>query len=296
MAAAIAPTRVGSSDRLSMTILLTAIFHAVVILGITFTDSDDKGETAPTLDVILVQAQTNKTPLEADYLAQFSQDGGGNTDEKLRPTDMFSAPTLSDTPGIAPEQSVASINKIQQVNQKKLLTQKDSDYSIKTEDKISKEEQATPPSEQTPDFKAEIARLAAELDKTTQEFAKRPREKFINSRTREHVAANYMRKWIDKVERVGNLNYPDAAIRNKLSGTLIVDVVINDKGELIEYNLQRSSGHKILDDAARRIVTLASPFNIFPEKLKKEADVIHITRSWVFESKNQLTSRSAPTQ
>lgn len=290
MAALIPPTRVGSSDRLSMTILLTAIFHAIVILGITFTDSDDKSETAPTLDVILVQAQKSTTPLKADYLAQFSQDGGGNTDEKLRPTDMFSAPTLSETPGIAPEQSIASINKIQQINQNKLLTQEKSDYSVDTEKDISKEEQPTPPSEQTPDYQAEIARLAAELDKTTQEFAKRPREKFINSRTREHVAASYMRKWIDKVERIGNLNYPDAAIRSKLSGTLIVDVVINNKGELIEYNLQRSSGHKVLDDAARRIVTLAAPFNEFPAQLKKEADVIHITRSWVFESRNRLSS------
>lgn len=290
MAAITPPTTVGSNDRLSMTILLTAIFHAIVILGITFTDSDDEGETAPTLDVILVQAHNSEEPVEADYLAQVSQDGGGNSEEKARPTDMFSAPTLSETPGIAPEQSTASIQKVQEINQRKLLTQKQSDYSIDTDTKISKEEQPTPQSEQTPDYKAEIARLAAELDKTTSEFAKRPREKFINSRTREHHAASYMRKWIDKVERVGNLNYPDAAIRGKLSGTLIVDVVINDKGELIEYNLQRSSGHKVLDDAARRIVTLASPFGQFPEKLKKEADVIHITRSWVFESKNQLSS------
>ena len=290
MAALIAPTKVGSSDRLSMTILLTAIFHGIVILGITFTSDDDKSDTAPMLDVIIVPSQKSKTPVEADYLAQISQDGGGNSDKKLRPTDMFSAPTLSETPGIAPEQSIASINKMQQINQQKLLTQKDSDYAINTEKEISKEEQPTPPSEQTPDFKAEIARLAAELDKTTQEYAKKPREKFINSRTREHVAASYMRKWIDKVERIGNLNYPDAAVRSKLSGTLIMDVVINSKGELIKYNLQRSSGHKVLDDAARRIVGLASPFAKFPEKLKKDADVIHITRSWVFESDNRLSS------
>lgn len=290
MAALIPPTRVGSGDRLSMTILLTAIFHGVIILGITFTSDDDKSDTAPTLDVIIVQSQKSKEPVKADYLAQISQDGGGNSDKKLRATDMFSAPTLSETPGIAPEQSVASVNKIQQINKNKLLTQKNSSYSVNTEIDISKEEQPTPPSEQTPDFKAEIARLAAELDKTTQEFANKPREKFINSRTREHVAATYMRKWIDKVERIGNLNYPDAAIRSKLSGTLIMDVVINDKGELIKYTLKRSSGHKVLDDAARRIVGLASPFSKFPDKLKQEADVIHITRSWVFESANKLSS------
>lgn len=290
MAAVIAPTRVGASDRLSMTILLTAILHGIVILGITFTQDKDDTKTAPTLDVILVQSQNSKTPIDADYLAQVSQDGGGNSDKKLRPTDMFSAPTLSETPGIAPEQSQASVNRIAQINQQKLLTQKKSSYSISTEEQISKEEEPTPPSEQTPDYKAEIARLAAELDKTSQEYAKRPKEKYINSRTREHVAASYMRKWIDRVERIGNLNYPDAAVRNRLSGTLIMDVVINSKGELVKYNLQRSSGQKVLDDAARRIISLASPFAPFPEALKKQADVIHITRSWVFESSNQLTS------
>lgn len=289
MAEIIPPTKVGASDRLSMTIFLTAIIHGIVILGISFASDKDKGDTAPTLDVILVQAQNSKTPLEADYLAQVSQDGGGDTDKHVRPTDMFSAPTLSDTPGIAPEQSVASVHREQQQDQLKLITKKKSDHTVNTDKKVSKEEQPKPESEETPDFKAEIARLAAELDKTTQEFAKRPREKYINSRTKEHVAASYMRKWIDRVERIGNLNYPDAAIRNKLSGTLIMDVVINDKGDLVEYNLQRSSGHKVLDDAARRIVTLASPFPKFPEKLKQEADVIHITRSWVFET-NQLRS------
>jgi len=290
MAAIIPPTKVGSGDRLSMTLFLTAILHGIIILGVSFASNEDKGETAPTLDVILVQAQNSKTPLEADYLAQVSQDGGGNTDERVRPTDMFSAPTLSETPGIAPEQSVASVHKEQQADQIKLLTQNKSDYSINTDQKVSKEEQPTPESEQTPDFKAEIARLAAELDKTTQEYAKRPRKKYINSRTKEHYAASYMRKWIDRVERIGNLNYPDAAIRKRLSGTLIMDVVINDKGELVKYNLQRSSGHKVLDDAARRIVTLASPFPKFSDKLKQEADVIHITRSWVFET-DQLSSR-----
>ena len=290
MAAIIPPTKVGSGDRLSMTILLMAIFHGIIILGITFSGDEDKSETAPTLDVILVQNKSSSSPLKADYLAQVSQDGGGNSEQKLRPTDMFSAPTLSETPGVAPEQSIASINKIQQNNQQRLLTQQQSDYSVNTDPNISPHEEATPPSEQTPDYQAEIARLAAELDKTTEELTKKPREKFINSRTREHVAASYMRKWIDKVERIGNLNYPDEAVRSRLSGTLIMDVVINDKGELIKYNLQRSSGHKILDDAARRIISLASPFESFPEALKKQADIIHITRSWVFESDHSLSS------
>jgi len=98
-----------------------------------------------------------------------------------------------------------------------------------------------------------------------------------------------MRNWIDKIERLGNADYPDAAIRNKLNGTLILDVVINADGTLKEINLRRSSGHQILDDAAKRIVRMSSPFSAFPAKLKKQADIIHITRSWEFQS-NQLKS------
>ena len=97
-----------------------------------------------------------------------------------------------------------------------------------------------------------------------------------------------MREWINRVERVGNLNYPDQARREKLSGTLILDVVINSEGELVKTDLRQSSGHQILDDAAKRIVKLAAPFSTFPDKLRKEADVIHITRSWEFLNNSRI--------
>ena len=100
-----------------------------------------------------------------------------------------------------------------------------------------------------------------------------------------------MREWIDRVERVGNLNYPDQARRNKLSGTLILDVVINAKGELVKTDLRQSSGHQILDDAAKRIVKLAAPYSAFPKKLREETDVIHITRSWEFLNNSSLRTR-----
>ena len=99
-----------------------------------------------------------------------------------------------------------------------------------------------------------------------------------------------MRQWINRVERIGNLNYPDQARRKNLSGTLILDVVINADGSLRTMELRRSSGHQILDDAAKRIVAMASPYNPFPEKLQQQADIIHITRSWEFQTSHQLRS------
>jgi periplasmic protein TonB len=286
----VAPPQVTSSDRLGMTIFFALLFHGIVILGITFISSPSaKQKIPPSLDVILVNTSNSETPDEADYLAQSTQDGGGNSEKKLRRTDLFSAPTLSKQPGMA--QLISSHQQTpvkKQESKKAFITQQTSSHEVLTQKKLtSKEvlEQILKPQQQN----KRAARLAEELSLTLQEFAKRPKEKFLNSRTKEYIAATYMRGWIDKVERLGNDDYPDAAIRAKLSGTLILDVVINADGTLKEINLRRSSGHQILDDAAKRIVRMSSPFAPFPTKLQKQADIIHITRSWEFQS-NQLRS------
>ncbi len=287
----VAPPQVTSSDRLGMTIFFAVLFHGIVILGITFVSAPSaKQKIPPSLDVILVNTSNSQTPDEADYLAQTTQDGGGNSEEKVRRTDLFSAPTLSKQPGMAQLQATAQQTPVKkQASKKAFITQKSSPHKINSQTKQSVEktlEQLVKPQQQN----ERAARMAEELSLTLQEFAQKPKEKFLNSRTKEYIAATYMRSWIDKVERLGNADYPDAAIREKLSGTLILDVVINSDGTLKEINLRRSSGHKILDDAAKRIVKMSSPFAPFPAKLLKQADIIHITRSWEFQSNNQLKS------
>ncbi len=288
--AAVAPPNITANDRLGMTLFFAIAFHGILILGISFIAlPPDTEKTLPSLDVILVNTANNKTPDEADYLAQVSQDGGGNSEDKVRPTDLFSAPTLSPTPGIATQQSVNTQPQHKQIDQQRLLTQQQSNYQIQTQKKISKLETQNKVLEKKQLTKLP-ARMVEELSLIYQKHAQKPREKFINSRTKEYVAARYMRNWIDKIERLGNADYPDQAIRNKLSGTLILDVVINADGSLRSIDLRRSSGHRILDDAAKRIVRMAAPFAAFPKKLKQQADVLHITRSWEFMSNNSLKS------
>jgi len=286
----VAPPKVTSSDRLGMTVFFALLLHGIIILGVTFVSSPSaKQKIPPSLDVILVNTSNSETPDKADFLAQTTQDGGGNTDEKVRRTDLFSAPTLSQQPGMAQLQASRQQTPIKkQSAQKSFVTQKNSTHKVASQKKqTSKEvlEQILKPQQKN----ERAARMAEELSLTLQEFSQRPKEKFLNSRTKEYIAASYMRGWIDKVERLGNADYPDAAIRNKLSGTLILDVVINSDGTLKEINLRRSSGHQILDDAAKRIVKMSSPFAPFSAKLQKQADIIHITRSWEFQS-NQLRS------
>lgn len=276
-------------DRFGMTFFLATIFHGMVILGITFSISQPAdSKTAPALDIILVQTRSPIDVEDADYLAQVSQQGGGNAEEKARPRELFSAPTLSDTPGIAKQTSVQQIQKQKRNEQLALLTQKDAEYSINTEINPVKAEDDSTVDKTNIDQNNQTARLAAEISNIIEEQASIEKTKYLNSSTKEFTPAKYMREWINRVERVGNLNYPDQARREKLSGTLILDVVINSEGELVKTDLRQSSGHQILDDAAKRIVKLAAPFSTFPDKLRKEADVIHITRSWEFLNNSRI--------
>lgn len=283
--------KVSDNDRFGMTFFLATIFHGLVILGVTFSVSPPAdSKSSPALDIILVQTKAPTEVEQADYLAQVSQQGGGDAKEKSRPTELFSAQTLSDTSGMTEQTSIAQVQKQRQNEELALLTQQDSDFRIDTEETPVKHNE-----DQTLDMltshNASTAKLAAEIDDTVTQEANTGKIKYLNSSTKEFTPAKYMREWIDRVERIGNLNYPDQARRQKLSGTLILDVVINADGELIRTDLRQSSGHQLLDDAARRIVKLSAPFSEFPEKLRKEADVIHITRSWEFSNSSQLHSR-----
>jgi periplasmic protein TonB len=127
-----------------------------------------------------------------------------------------------------------------------------------------------------------LASLNAELQQRLDSKAKRPRRKYISANTREYRYAAYMEAWRAKVERVGNINYPNAARERRLSGNLLLDVALSSDGAVKEITVRRSSGHKVLDDAAIRIVELASPFAPFPDEVLEEVDVLHITRTWKF--------------
>jgi protein TonB len=279
-------------DRFGMTFFLATIFHGMVILGVTFSVSPPAdSKTSPALDIILVQTKSPADVEEADYLAQVSQQGGGKAEEKSRPRELFSAPTLSETSGIAKQASVKQVQQQKQNEQLSYISQKDADFTIETSEKPTTENDKTTVDKTNASDNSRTARLAAEISNTIEQQASTDRTKYLNSSTKEFTPAQYMREWIDRVERVGNLNYPDQARRQKLSGTLILDVTINADGELVKTDLRQSSGHQVLDDAAKRIVKLAAPFSAFPQKLRKEADVIHITRSWEFLNNSSIRTR-----
>ena len=286
---AIKKPAITDNDRFGMTFFLAAIFHGIIILGVTFTVSplaDNK--TPPALDVILVQTQTPVEVEDADFLAQVSQQGGDDAEKKARPRELFSAPTLADKPGISAQTNPSQVHRQKQNEQLALITQKNADYAINTRETLKTEEDDNITDKTNAPQNILTARRAAEISHIIENQASMDRVKYLNSSTKEFTPAQYMREWINHVERIGNLNYPDQARRDKLSGTLILDVVISAEGKLIKTDLRQSSGHQILDDAAKRIVKLAAPFSAFSEKLRAEADVIHITRSWEFLSNSSI--------
>ena len=281
-------THVTSSDRLGLTLFFAIVIHMIIILGITFNpfDGKDKAQMFPTMDVTLVNAVDKEKPVDPDYLAQISQKGGGNRSENVRATRTPDAVGAHNIPGTnqvtTPPQPPAG------QHSPELLTQDQAAQPLSA----AKKGKPTPPQNITAAQlimqSKEIASLTAEIDQSVQAQAKQPRERFISASTQAMRDAAYMESWRDKVERIGNLNYPEEAKQRHLSGSLILDVAILPDGSVKNITVRRSSGHKLLDDAAVRIVKLAAPFAPFPADIRRDTDILHITKMWQFLSGNQL--------
>lgn len=272
-------------DVLTTALFVAAAVHAVFLLGVNFQPFLEEMRTPPALEVILVEQSNDEKPDEASYLAQFSQDGGGDTENNSRPSSPFVSPLDIDSDGLASTPVLKSAPKLSEQSAEDVVTAVFSDNSVKTEqtedsnEKIDANEDSV-----VVEQNMDIAKLVAEIERQQEEFAKRPKKKHINARTTETAAASYMHKWVKQVERVGNLNYPDAARRDKLAGALILIVGIYKNGNIESVTVDESSGHKLLDDAAVRIVELAAPFNAMSGTLAEETDILYIVRTWEFES------------
>lgn len=279
------------TDVLTIALFVAAAAHAIVLLGVSFRPFLDDMRTPPALEVILVQKSDSKKPDEADYLAQSSQDGGGETDENTRPSAPFASQLDVDSDGLAESPIFASSPSPTPETAEDIITALFADTLVKTERTTEATiEVDVPAGTVLVEQNMDIARLAAEIDRQQQEFAKRPKKKHINARTTESASAEYMFHWVEQVERMGNLNYPDDARRKKLTGALILIVGIFKNGEIESIIVDESSGHKLLDDAAVRIVELAAPFEPMSGTLAEETDILYIVRTWEFQSSNSVIS------
>ncbi|MGY8848110.1 MAG: energy transducer TonB [Burkholderiales bacterium] len=283
------------SSRLDVAILISFILHSVIVFGVTFKLPDIKNNNkARPLEVVLVNSKSKSEPHKANSLAQANLDGGGNTDDNLRAKTPF--------PLIPKHKKSIDILKAKQkkkqleVEAKKLMTAvKSKKKTSQPNSRIEKPKKGgkTLSASDLIQRSREIIRLEAEIAKDYEAYQKRPKRKYIGARTKEYRFARYVEDWRTKVERIGNLNYPEAAKKDRLYGTLILTVGIMADGKIESIEINRSSGNKVLDQAAINIVKLAgqSGFSPFPPDISRDTDILHITRTWMFTRSDALTSK-----
>lgn len=275
-----AAPRITPGDRLGATLALALIVHGIVILGVGFA-VDDPAPLTPTLDVILVQTRSETPPEQADFLAQASQQGGGESERAERPREPQAALVPKDDPGVAPQPLHAQAPPPQPAPQPRLLASRQSDLPATAPEDSPSQAPPMPTGRELIEQSLEMARLSAEIERQARLVAKRPKRKYVSASTREYEYATYLRAWVARVERVGNLNYPEEARRRRLEGRLVMTVAVRRDGTVEDVTLVQPSGHPVLDQAAIRIVRLAEPYPPLP-RTQDNIDILHITRTWQF--------------
>ncbi len=303
---------------IKIAILISLLIHAV-ILTIHFEPELKKlADRLPSLEVVLVNAKTKSAPNKAELLAQANLDRGGNTDENRKMKTALPAPKEKTTEvKLKPNSEAHSAAKSAKVKAEEAREQKRVDVLEKQAQELmtqingkrqiesnpTQNAAAADPEQGEQEVKAktldraalsaaalEMDRLQAQIDKRQDEYQKRPKRKFIGALTKEYRFAMYVESWRQKVERIGNVNYPEAAKSQKLYGKLQMTVSIKADGSIENIVIDKPSNHKVLDDAAKRIVELAAPYAVFPADIKKDTDILSITRTWTFTQEDLLST------
>ena len=275
MATAITPR-----DRLSFTLFLALSLHAALILGVGFSSSLDF-EESPTIEVTLAQHNDAEAPQEADFIAQANQLGSGEATEILETTTDQQAEFFENEFNQVMSDPLPETSRTELVKRELLTTQSAALEETTSEDEIPTEEivSLTSDNPALDELAKEIASLEARIARERQAQAKSPRIKRLTSvSTKSADEAAYLNMWRQKVERIGNANYPGGNVY----GDLRMLVVLRYDGTLKEVRILKSSGHKVLDNAALRIVRIAAPYQGFPVEMRKNYDQLEIIRTWKF--------------
>lgn len=273
---------IGPGDRLGATLTLSLVLFGVLILGVGFA-RDMAAPVAPTLDVILTETRSDTPPEEADFIAQANNQGGGEDEEARRPREEQLAPVPKPSPGIAPETLRAQAPDPEPAPTARVLATT-GDTALRAprpEDLRDTPELPLERGEDLIEQDLEMARLAAEIERRQELRARRPLRKFITGSTREYAYATYLRAWDSHVERVGNLNLPQDALRRGLNGAAIITVSVRRDGSVEDVVVTTPSGIPALDRAAVRAVRLAEPFPTLP-RTDDDVEILHITRTFIY--------------
>ncbi|WP_116810847.1 energy transducer TonB family protein [Steroidobacter cummioxidans] len=271
------------NDRLTTTLFLAALFHGIVILGITFGVPRGDSTPTPTLEVLLLTSNDTKAAdnPDAQYLAQRSQQGSGTTDERVRPANPMSSPVMADLDGVPDGNSDRYKEAVSGQQSTEIVSSRSnrSEVEYRSGDN-NPSQQAEVPLALSPTAPRPIATSAT--DNSLVLRGKRADGSVeIVPNTRESKLAPYLNAWRTKVERLGTLNFPQYA-RDGQTGNPVLEVSLKADGTLGDALIRRSSGSKEIDQAALSILRLASPFDPFPSELRKQYQELRFAYEWQF--------------
>ncbi|GAA4330013.1 TonB family protein [Pigmentiphaga soli] len=266
----------GTRQRLAIGAAVSLAFHGA-LLGIGFVPPAEKPPRHDTgLEVVLLNAGTRSAPARAELRAQVDSDGGGDSN-----SGHSRAPVQQSAPDRDGE-LLASLRERQaalEARQRQLAAQVRQRLAAASDGRTQAGPAAATGAERRDN--SQLARRFAEIAERVEDYNKRPRKHFFAPSTSEYRYAAYVEQWRRRIEAVGNRHYP-AAARGKLYGSLRMTVYIRADGTVDGIDLGQPSRHRVLNDAARRIVSLAAPFPPFPPEIRRDTDILAITRTWHF--------------
>jgi protein TonB len=280
--------QVSDFDRFSFTLFMALALHALVVLGVTFAP-ESPDSSAETMEITLSQFDDEEAPEKADFLAQTSQQGSGTEAERQEMTTPVPAEPVGESEQQSQPQKPARTEPAEKPERRPVVETRNESRPVARQEPLKEPmEHEAPVAEHRSlmERSLEIARLEARFDDQRRTYARKPRILRVTAvSTLASANAWYVQNWIDKVTRVGNVNYPAEARRAGIYGTLRLLVVLTADGSLKEVGILESSGNTVLDDAAIRIIRMAAPFPAFPEDMREQTDQLEIIRTWSFQRK-----------
>ena len=278
-------------DRLPPMLFLAALIHGILIIGITFNAvlGDDFRE-AISLEVTIV-ADPDPNVLEperAEYLAQASQEGAGNTQEQARPSARAESPVPVDNLGVEDGDSAYDTKSVDEFADQVLTTRTDADRAVRDLPR----ENPSPEESRAALMEAglEVTMPLPQDDVTdTAIHDDNPRELVTSVDTKESRVAGYLSRWKSKIENVGVKYFPEEVLVEGVTGSPTLEVTISSNGQLYDALVRRSSGSKTLDEVALNILRRAAPFDPFPEAIRVDYDQLRFAYKWQF---NQVDVQS----
>lgn len=280
------------NDSLLTALFIAAVAHVFILLGLNFSFPEPP-KVSKSIEITLSNTPAKKAPKKSSYLAPDNQVGAGKKHKKPEPPKQK---IPNQTQGTAKKPTPKPVKKPTikpRSEQKKITVDKAEEKVVSLNNlETTRQEVIKPKPHLTAEaLRKQVAQLGEKIRRTSIS-SENSKIKFVNAvSTHKYLAAQYMKDWENKVERTGNLNYPEVARKKGFSSTLTMDVGIKADGSIYSIRITKSSGNPALDDAAKRIVQMSAPFAALPTELLQELDVLVITRVWKFSDESGMTSR-----